>query len=127
MVGASHPLNAGGNDGNTFEPSFKATADELCKTEPEVIILCPCGFEIERTKEELLSMGKPLEFVAKLGDKIRSGDIRVYVVDGSAMFNRPGPRLVDAVVWLVGVIHQKKEMIPDGFDYETLSKEALCL
>ena len=102
-------------------------ADELCKTEPEVIILCPCGFEIERTKEELLSMGKPLEFVAKLGDKIRSGDIRVYVVDGSAMFNRPGPRLVDAVVWLVGVIHQKKEMIPDGFDYETLSKEALCL
>jgi ABC-type Fe3+-hydroxamate transport system substrate-binding protein len=30
---------------------------------------------------------------------------RLLVVDGDAMFNRPGPRLVDALEWLVSVLH----------------------
>jgi hypothetical protein len=32
-------------------------------------------------------------------------DRRLYVVDGDAMFNRPGPRLVDALEWLVSILH----------------------
>jgi hypothetical protein len=40
---------------------------------------------------------------------------RVAVVDGNAMFNRPGPRLVDAQEWLTGWVNGREELTPAGF------------
>ena len=40
---------------------------------------------------------------------------KVAVVDGNQFFNRPGPRLVDAFEWLVGVINGRPELMPPGF------------
>jgi hypothetical protein len=34
------------------------------------------------------------------------------------MFNRPGPRLVDALEWLVSVLHDRPQMAPLGFPAE---------
>lgn len=42
---------------------------------------------------------------------------RVVIVDGNQMFARPGPRLVDALEFLVGLLHNKPELIPDGFPW----------
>lgn len=43
---------------------------------------------------------------------------QVVLVDGDQMFNRPGPRLVDALEWLVGLLHHRPEMIPPDFPWE---------
>ena len=40
---------------------------------------------------------------------------KVAIVDGSAMFNRPGPRLVDAFRWLVAWLQDRPEVLPDDF------------
>ena len=46
----------------------------------------------------------------------RSGE--VYLVDGNQMFNRPGPRLVDAYEWLVGTLNDAPSVVPPGFPAE---------
>lgn len=38
-------------------------------------------------------------------------------VDGNQHFNRPGPRLVEALEWLVGLLHDKWEITPQGEGY----------
>lgn len=43
---------------------------------------------------------------------------RVVIVDGSQMFARPGPRLVDALEFLVGLLHDKPDIIPKDFPWQ---------
>jgi ABC-type Fe3+-hydroxamate transport system substrate-binding protein len=45
---------------------------------------------------------------------------RVAVVDGNQMFNRPGPRLVDAFEWLVGWLNERGELIDRSFPWSRL-------
>ncbi len=52
---------------------------------------------------------------------VRSG--RVTIVDGNQMFNRPGPRLVDAFEWLVGWLNDRPEVMPKGFPWEKWSNK----
>jgi hypothetical protein len=47
---------------------------------------------------------------------VKSG--QVVLVDGDQMFNRPGPRLVDGLEWLVGLLYDKPEMITSDFPWE---------
>ncbi len=66
--------------------------DDLLAADPDVIILTPCGFTLERTLEDV-----PL-LEARPGwanlRAVRSG--RVFAVDGNQYFNRSGPRLVES-------------------------------
>ena len=39
----------------------------------------------------------------------------IALVDGNQMFNRPGPRLVDAFEWMVGWVNGRDELIAPGF------------
>jgi iron complex transport system substrate-binding protein len=69
--------------------------------DPEVIIVMPCGFDLERTlAEAALLPGLPgwHDLLA-----VRAG--RVYAVDGNAYFNRSGPRMVDSLEILAHLIH----------------------
>ena len=45
---------------------------------------------------------------------------RVAVVDGDQMFNRPGPRVVDAFEWLVGWINDRPGLMPRGFPWRPM-------
>jgi ABC-type Fe3+-hydroxamate transport system substrate-binding protein len=47
---------------------------------------------------------------------VRTG--RVALADGNHFFNRPGPRLVDALEFLVGWLHNRPALIPPGFLWE---------
>jgi iron complex transport system substrate-binding protein len=70
-----------------------ATWSELAAFAPEVVVIAPCGFDLERSRREasrLITMPRWLELPA-----VRGGN--VTVVDGDAYFNRPGPRLVDSL------------------------------
>ncbi|HTI72217.1 MAG TPA: ABC transporter substrate-binding protein [Candidatus Limnocylindria bacterium] len=77
------------------------TLEALVEEEPEVLALMPCGFDLSKTVQEM----KPLQATPswKALPAVRSG--RVYAVDGNALFNRPGPRLVDSLEILAHILH----------------------
>ena len=90
--------------------------EELLATMPDRVIICPCGFTIEQTRADLAAL--TAERWWALLPAVQEG--RVVIVDGDAMFNRPGPRLVDAFRWLVGWINDRPDVIPAGFPVEPL-------
>lgn len=75
--------------------------EQVLAAAPEVLVLAPCGFPPERTRAELPAL------IARPGwsslPAVRAG--RVWVVDGPAYYNRPGPRVVRGVEVLAHVLH----------------------
>jgi iron complex transport system substrate-binding protein len=82
---------AGGREvlGRAGAPSRRLTWLEIAEANPEAIVLCPCGFTLDRTESELPGLTARPEWSALAA--VRAG--RVVLVDGSAYFSRPGPRL----------------------------------
>ena len=77
------------------------TWEELVQTDPSLIVVLPCGFDIKRTREEMPALsGKPEWSRLRA---VRSG--RVYLTDGNQYFNRAGPRLVESLEILAEVLH----------------------
>lgn len=94
---------AGGHDGlaRPGQPSAKITWDKVLEFNPEVIVLMPCGFGVERTVREIdLVRNRP---GWKNLPAVEQGS--VFAVAGAAYFNRPGPRLVDGLELLGQIIH----------------------
>jgi iron complex transport system substrate-binding protein len=77
--------------------------ETLIASDPDVIIFMPCGFDLQRTRQEvkLLTQSSGWEklHATKAG--------RVYITDGNAYFNRPGPRLADSVEILAEILHSE--------------------
>ncbi len=74
---------------------------ELAAADPDVIIVAPCGYDLQRSLEELpLLLAKPGWSDLRA---VRSG--RVYFADGNAYFNRPGPRLAETAEILGELLH----------------------
>jgi iron complex transport system substrate-binding protein len=76
--------------------------EAVVASEPEVLVLMPCGMPIDRTVGELGVM------TSRTGwnelPAVRDG--RVFVVDASSYFNRPGPRVVRGAEILHALIHE---------------------
>lgn len=94
---------AGGKDvlGVVGKHSSWLEQSALLEANPEVIIFMPCGFDLQRTRQEASTvMQKPgwQDLQA-----VRSG--KVYITDGNQYFNRPGPRLVDSLKILGEILH----------------------
>ena len=87
------------------EKSRMSTEAELAAMAPDVLVIKPCGFKIERTLEELHRLPEVLPW--SQWPAVREG--RVFVADGNAYFNRPGPRIVDSLEILAACMH------PDAF------------
>jgi len=66
--------------------------DEIVETNPDFIIMMPCGFNIDRTLEEIDILKKKTDWLNLKAVKLN----QVFVVDGNQYFNRPGPRLVES-------------------------------
>src|SRR6266436_1757867 len=94
---------AGGRDELAREgwPSSQIAWNRIAEYDPEIIVLMPCGFSLERTVEEFTQMKFPAEW-SRL-NAVQAG--RVYAVNGSAYFNRPGPRIVEGLKILAEVVH----------------------
>lgn len=71
------------------------SAEELLAARPDVTILMPCGYSLERTCQEVPLLPPGL-----------SG--RIVCVDGNQYFNRPGPRLVESLEILAEILHPGK-------------------
>ena len=97
----NHLANAVDVLGKPGEHSDWIEFEDLASSDPDVIIVAPCGFDLARTIEEMPALA------AKRGwNELRAvRDRRVYVADGNAYFNRPGPRLVESFEILVETIY----------------------
>lgn len=109
---------AGGVDvlGRAGERSRQVEWSEVSAGGPEVVVLMPCGFNLERTVEEFRRQSLPSDWHSLPAVK----NSQVYAVDGSSYFNRPGPRIVDGLEILARIIH------PEIFG-RTLEGEAIRL
>jgi iron complex transport system substrate-binding protein len=89
---------AGGEDvlGLPGEPSQTVSWEELTATQPDVLMVMPCGYDEQRAHAEALTYAREL---ASVGAK------QVVAVNASAYFSRPGPRLVDGLELLARVLH----------------------
>jgi iron complex transport system substrate-binding protein len=74
-------------------PSRRVTWDELRSTDPDVLLVMPCGFGLEETRREAERYRDALRDVAPRA--FAAG--RVHCLDASSYFSRSGPRVVDGV------------------------------
>jgi iron complex transport system substrate-binding protein len=77
--------------------------EELTAADPEVIVVAPCGFTLERTRAEMT----PLLTHPQWPTLRAVHDGRVYLADGNAYFNRSGPRLVESAAILADILHSE--------------------
>jgi iron complex transport system substrate-binding protein len=84
---------AGGDEvlGRARERSYATSWDAVAAARPELLVLAPCGFDLERT-------------VSEAGGVPAMG-ARVVAVDGDAAYSRPGPRVAEGVVQLAHLLH----------------------
>jgi len=73
-------------------PSVAISWADVANVRPELLVLAPCGFNQRRAQAEAELVRADIDSV---------GADRVVVLDGSAYFNRPGPRIVDSLELLV--------------------------
>jgi iron complex transport system substrate-binding protein len=94
---------AGGIDvlGKVRVPSVPVTWDAVLATQPDIAVIMPCGYGAEKAASEYAAAPLPKGW-ADL-PAVRSG--RVFCVDGSSYFSRSGPRLVDGIEILAGLLH----------------------
>jgi iron complex transport system substrate-binding protein len=78
-------------------PAPTVTPEELSALRPEVVVVKPCGFGVERTLAERDLIERTIVAAAPCA--------RVYVTDGNAFFNRPGPRLVESLEIMAACVH----------------------
>lgn len=86
---------------STGKPSEILKWEDFVNSNPDIIIFMPCGFDLKRTRTEANSLTKKPEW-----EKLQAVKTdRVYITDGNAYFNRPGPRLADSLEILAEIIH----------------------
>jgi iron complex transport system substrate-binding protein len=102
---------AGGIDalGKEQGESVRVSWDEVTKWAPEVLIIMPCGFNLQQTMKQVWDVfGR--QSGAPFFDLPAVRNNRVYAVDANSYFARPGPRVVEGAELLARLIH------PDLFD-----------
>ena len=94
---------AGGFDplGRKHQPSAQIDWQQALDARPEIIVLGLCGYDIARARRdyELLRRFPGFDSIPAT----QSG--KIYVVNASAYFSRPGPRIVDSLEILAGILH----------------------
>jgi iron complex transport system substrate-binding protein len=94
---------AGGCDpsGRKHQPSVQIRWQEVLDARPDIIVLALCGYDIDRARRDYEILRRFPGFdslpAAQCGE--------IHVVNASAYFARPGPRIVDSLEILAGILH----------------------
>ncbi|HKO99638.1 MAG TPA: cobalamin-binding protein [Pyrinomonadaceae bacterium] len=101
---------AGGVDGLGQEgsDSIRITWEDVLEWRPEVLIITPCGYDLEKTVE----VSGKLPGYAGWAHLPAVRDGRVFAVDANSYFARPGPRVIEGTELLAHLIH------PETFSWE---------
>ncbi len=96
---------AGGRDvlGVPGEHSAWLEWEKFVRADADVIVLMPCGFDLDRTRRESNSLTNHPGWRDLRAVKTRN----VYITDGNHYFNRPGPRVVESIEILAEILHPK--------------------
>jgi iron complex transport system substrate-binding protein len=97
---------AGGHDslGRRHQPSAQVDWREVVNTRPEIIVLALCGYDINRARRDYELLRSFPDF-----DSLPAAhEGEIYLVDASAYFARPGPRIVDSLEILAGILHPRE-------------------
>lgn len=108
MAGGSDPL------GRKHQPSAQIEWQQVIDSRPEIIVLALCGYDINRAQRDYELLRKFPGFNSL--PAAQSG--RIYIVDASAYFARPGPRIVDSLEILAGIFHPMEfpEFVSTGLE-----------
>jgi iron complex transport system substrate-binding protein len=101
---------AGGIDdlGRERGESVRVAWEEITAWAPEVLVIMPCGFNLQQTMKQIWSVFGYRS--SPFFDLPAVVDDRVYAVDANSYFARPGPRVVEGAELLAQLIH------PDLFE-----------
>jgi iron complex transport system substrate-binding protein len=107
---------AGGRDllGRKHRPSAQIEWQQVLDARPEIIVLALCGYDIDRARRDY----ELLRRFPGFGSIPAAESDQVYVANASAYFARPGPRIVDSLEILAGILHPMEfpEFISRGTD-----------
>jgi iron complex transport system substrate-binding protein len=109
---------AGGVDvlGHAEKPSFRVDWETVLAARSEVIVIMPCGYNLASAATEFRNLPLPNGW----NDLPAARDGRIFVVEASGYFSRPGPRLAAGLEILAGAIHAGKESRVLPFESEAL-------
>ena len=101
-------VEAGGipSAGVSGGPGVRTSWAELSRLDPELVILSPCSFSVERTRRELAD-----ESVRRGLHELGAPALGMYLAD-EAYFSRPGPRLADGVELVRHLVGQEEWSAP---------------
>jgi len=97
---------AGGCDslGRKHRPSAQIDWKEVVDERPEVVVLALCGYDANRARRDY----ELLRSFPDFGSLPAAHHGEIYLVDASAYFARPGPRIVDSLEILAGILHPRE-------------------
>jgi iron complex transport system substrate-binding protein len=92
---------AGGRDllGRPGVPSVPISWSDVAAARPQIVIAMPCGYDLDRAREDLAVVAETPDWRAA------AGDADVFVAAGGRYFTRPGPSLAAGVEALAAVLH----------------------
>ncbi len=116
---------AGGEDvlGRNDQPSRETTWEEVAAANPDILLLMPCGYSVQRTTVEL----NRLERTAAPWSVHLTRWPETYILDANAYFSRPGPRLVDGVELLAALFHPMPSRDPNPLQAVRLTTSMLAV
>ncbi|WP_191562888.1 cobalamin-binding protein [Janibacter melonis] len=97
-------IAAGGEPvlGVAGERSEQTTWDAAVAAAPDVVICAPCGYDLDGAAEQAAVVAEHFPGVP------------VWAVDANGSYARPGPRVVDGVEALAGILHPERVGQPDS-------------
>jgi iron complex transport system substrate-binding protein len=102
---------AGGLDvlGHIAQPSFRTDWRTVLAAQPEFLVMMPCGYGLQETVDEYANLNRPADWDSM--PAVRKD--RVFAVDATSHFSRPGPRLAEGVEVLASIFHP--ELVPPAW------------
>ncbi len=95
LAGAEYGLAAEGKH------SPQLDWDALARFDPEVVIVAPCGFDLARSREEAERWRRHPRAAALTACR----QDQLFAIDGNALLNRSGPRLVETLETIAAILH----------------------
>ena len=97
---------AGGHDplGRKHQPSAQIDWQQVLDARPDIIVLALCGYDVDLARRDFELLRRFPGFDSLPAARAEE----IYLVDASAYFARPGPRIVDSLELLAGILHPEE-------------------
>jgi len=98
--------------GEAGKISVTTTFEKVHESNPEILVLIPCGYYIDDILRQLRQTVFP-EIVSDI-EAVKNGN--VWAVDATSYFSRPGPRVVNGTEILAKIVHPELFGEPRSFE-----------